>query len=100
MFCRMKYLNIPDPQEADLGTDDVSYFVDSDTVTEYPDSWVSSASSWLKVAPPAIRRCLVWADQQYRPGEIYITENGVSDYLGNIDDLHRVYYYKHYINQV
>jgi beta-glucosidase/6-phospho-beta-glucosidase/beta-galactosidase len=32
--------------------------------------------------------------------DIYITENGFSDYLGNIDDLQRVYYFKHYINQL
>merc|ERR1712004_529173 len=29
-----------------------------------------------------------------------VTENGFSDKLGNIDDLQRVYYYKHYLNQV
>ena len=31
---------------------------------------------------------------------IYITENGVSDRQGNLDDLNRIYYYKHYLNQL
>ena len=31
---------------------------------------------------------------------MYITENGFSDYLGNLDDLGRIYYLKHYLNQV
>ena len=29
-----------------------------------------------------------------------ITENGISDRAGNLDDFHRVFYYKHYINNV
>ncbi len=32
--------------------------------------------------------------------QIYITENGFSDRLGNLDDLQRIYYYKHYLNQL
>ena len=28
------------------------------------------------------------------------SQNGVSDRQGNLDDLQRIYYYKHYINQV
>lgn len=31
---------------------------------------------------------------------VIVTENGVCDRLGNLDDMERVYYYKHYINQV
>jgi len=31
---------------------------------------------------------------------IYVTENGFSDFIGNTDDLQRIYYYKHYINQL
>ena len=31
---------------------------------------------------------------------IVITENGVSDRIGNLDDLQRVYFLKHYINQL
>ena len=31
---------------------------------------------------------------------IVITENGVSDRIGNLDDLHRIYFFKHYLNQL
>ena len=42
-----------------------------------------------------------WITEEY--GEtvpIYITENGYSDRIGNLDDMHREYFYKHYINQL
>lgn len=84
----------------DQGIDEVSYFTDSDTESSYPDSWVPAASSWLKIAPFGIRKCLNWARENYGDIDMYITENGFSDRLGNIDDLIRIYYYKHYINQL
>ena len=31
---------------------------------------------------------------------VYVTENGVSDDTGTIFDLERIYYYKHYINEL
>ena len=61
---------------------------------------MASASSWLKIAPFGIRKCLNWARANYGDVDMYITENGFSDRLGNIDDLLRIYYYKHYINQL
>ena len=61
----------------------------------------SSGSSWLKIFPAAIRRLMVWLKGEYgNKYDIYVTENGFSDLLGNTDDLMRVYYYKHYINQL
>ena len=42
-----------------------------------------------------------WLRKEY--GEsvpIVITENGVSDRIGNIDDMQRIYFYKHYLNQL
>ena len=44
---------------------------------------------------------MTWiADQIGADVPIYITENGFSDLIGNLDDMHREYYYKHYINQL
>ncbi len=60
----------------------------------------SSGSSWLKVTPFGIRPLLNWVRQKFGNHQILITENGVSDRLGHIDDLHRIYYFKHYINQI
>ena len=42
-----------------------------------------------------------WLRKEY--GEsvpIVITENGVSDRIGNLDDMQRIYFYKHYLNQL
>ena len=61
--------------------------------------WYSSASSWLKVAPFGLRRIVNWLQETYKK-PIYVTENGFSDFIGNTDDLQRIYYYKHYINQL
>ncbi len=59
-----------------------------------------SGSSWLRVAPFGMRNILNWARQQYGDIEFTITENGFSDQQGNLDDLQRIYYYKHCINQI
>ena len=58
-------------------------------------------SSWLYVTPMGIRRIMNWIKKEYGAEiPIYITENGVSDRIGNLDDMHREYYFKHYINQL
>ena len=61
---------------------------------------VRSASSWLRVDPVSIRKVLSWVKRTYNNPTIYVTENGFSDALGNHDDAMRVYFHKHYINQV
>ena len=53
-----------------------------------------------KVAPFGIRRLMNWIKSNYGSIPIYITENGFSDFLGNTDDAQRIYYLKHYINQL
>lgn len=59
-----------------------------------------SGSSWLKVTPVGIRRMLNWVKYTYGDIPIYITENGVSDRNGSLQDEHRISYYKQYINNV
>ena len=54
----------------------------------------------LTVSPFTLRSMMSWAKVEYNDPEIYVTENGFSDRLGNLDDLHRIYYYKHYLNQL
>ena len=63
-------------------------------------TWYGSGSFWLKVTPQGIRKILNWIKNEYDNPPVIITENGVSDNLGNLDDLSRIYYYKHYINNV
>ena len=81
-----------DPSALGWGTDaDVTDFKDP--------KWYSAASTWLKVTPFGLRKVTNWLYENYKV-PIYVTENGFSDYLGNIDDMQRIYYYKHYINQL
>ncbi len=61
---------------------------------------IRSGSSWLRVAPFGVRKLLNWINDNFNPGEVIITENGFSDLQGNVDDIQRIYYYKHYINQI
>jgi len=86
------------PEIADIN--DVSFYSDQDVSSYQEEAWFASGSSWLYVTPWGIREALKWASRQYNHPDIYITENGYSSKLANLDDLHRVYYYKHYVNQV
>lgn len=78
-----------------------SYFTDDDVQTYQDETWYAAGSSWLKVTPWGLREVLKWLNNEYEGKyDIYVTENGFSDKLGNLDDLQRIYYYKHYINQM
>ena len=53
------------------------------------------------MTPFALRNMMNWLANEYgRNLDLYITENGVSDNQGNLDDISRIYYYKHYLNQL
>jgi len=84
----------------DEGIEDISYHKDDDVVLRKDPSWYTSASSWLMVTPWGLRSMLNWVKDHYGGLDLFITENGVSDRQGNLDDLNRIYYYKHYINQM
>ena len=60
----------------------------------------STGSSWLKVTPFGIRGMVNWIRKEYGDVPIYITENGVSDVTGTLEDHQRVYYYQHYTNEL
>ena len=59
-----------------------------------------SGSSWLWVTPWSLRKMLNWISDTYNKPRILITENGISDRNGSLTDAHRIYYYRHYINNV
>jgi len=86
------------PEESPINN--IDYYADQDVSSYQDPDCYASGSSWLKVTPWGIRGALNWASEQYNHPKIYITENGYSDRLGNTDDLQRIYYYKHYINQI
>ena len=76
----------------------IGWDTDSDVSTFQDPTWYAAASDWLKVTPFGFRKNLNWLSQYGKP--IIVTENGFSDFLGNLDDMQRTYYYKHYINQM
>jgi len=71
---------------------DISWTIDHD--------WPSSGSDWLHVVPWGLRRILVWISNEYGDVDIIVAENGMSDRNSSMQDDHRVYYYKHYVNNV
>ncbi|KAJ8314417.1 hypothetical protein KUTeg_008030 [Tegillarca granosa] len=75
----------------------------ADTATQFQYGWFAHpvGSTWLKVTPTAIRKMIKWTKDYLGPNvPIYITENGVSDRNGTLQDSHRIYYYNLYINEV
>ncbi|XP_069110088.1 lactase/phlorizin hydrolase-like [Argopecten irradians] len=76
------------------------YYGDMDVKLSKDPSWLGSGSSWLTVTPFGIRRMLNWIKSHYGDVPVYITENGISDRNGSLSDDHRIFYYKHYINEV
>jgi len=59
-----------------------------------------SGSSWLYVTPFAQRGMTNWIRRRYGDVPIYITENGLSDRNGSLEDHHRVNFYRQYINEL
>lgn len=63
-------------------------------------AWIDTGSDWLKITPFGFRKLLKFIKDEYGNPPIYVTENGVSE-RGAVDlnDVHRTYFYKNYINQ-
>lgn len=63
-------------------------------------TWISSGSFWLKITPFGFRKILKFIKDEYGNPPVYVTENGISERGAvNLNDMHRTYYYKNYINQ-
>ncbi|CAG0915976.1 unnamed protein product [Notodromas monacha] len=85
-------------QQSDLNA--IDYFADRDVVNSVDPTWYQAQDvDWLYVFPPGIRDLLKWMKSRYDV-PVYITECGFSDKAGNLDDLPRVYYLKHYLNHL
>lgn len=72
---------------------------DSGTISSKDGSWPTSASDWLRVTPWGIRRVINWVSKEYNSPEIFVTENGYSDY-GALNDSMRQYYHYSYLAEV
>ncbi|XP_046442120.1 lactase-phlorizin hydrolase-like [Daphnia pulex] len=79
----------------------VDYTTDKDAVAyQDKENWYGTASTWLRITPWGIRRMLNWIKERYNNPDVIITENGMSDRSGFLDDSMRIYFYKYYINNV
>ncbi|XP_018573472.1 myrosinase 1, partial [Anoplophora glabripennis] len=86
---------IPEPT---IGTP--NYYLDIGVQEYTPSDWPSSASSWLKVTPWAIKKLLIWLKENYKDPEIFIMENGVSEDGSSLEDEIRINYYRDYLSNV
>ena len=59
-----------------------------------------SGSSWLRPYPRGLRHALNWVRDQYNNVTVYITENGVSDRDGSLEDTARITYLRDHVNEV
>ncbi|KAK6982460.1 lactase-phlorizin hydrolase [Biomphalaria glabrata] len=76
------------------------YWRDQKIVTYRDPSWQQSVSYWLNINPIGIRKLLNWMKKEYGNIPIYITENGLSDRNGTLNDFHRIAYFRDYINNL
>ncbi|XP_072398731.1 myrosinase 1-like [Diabrotica undecimpunctata] len=60
--------------------------------------WPKGNGDWFSVVPWGLRKLLVWLKDTYNDQEIIITENGLSDSTGVLEDDHRVDYFRDYIS--
>lgn len=70
------------------------------TVTMADRTWLETGSDWLRMTPFGFRKLPKFIRDEYGNPPIYVTGNGVSE-RGAVDlnDIHRTYFYKNYINQ-
>ncbi|XP_018564647.1 myrosinase 1 isoform X2 [Anoplophora glabripennis] len=83
-------------KDAPIG--DPSYDNDISVLTWRQPEWPSGSADWFAVVPWGMRRLLVWLKKTYGDVEIIITENGLSDNTGIMEDDHRVSYYQGYLS--
>nr|CAH0099626.1 unnamed protein product [Daphnia galeata] len=78
----------------------IDYGYDQDIESYSDPTCYQSSFDWLTITPFGMRKTLNWIKDRFNDPEIIITENGISDRSGNVDDMMRVYYYKHNINSM
>ncbi|XP_023021868.2 myrosinase 1 isoform X1 [Leptinotarsa decemlineata] len=83
-------------QEAPIG--EPSFGADISTYEWSKPEWTKGAGDWFSVVPWGLRKLLVWLKKNYGDVEIVITENGLSDTSGTLEDDHRVDYFRDYIS--
>eukprot|EP00095_Tigriopus_kingsejongensis_P005520 maker-scaffold282_size228295-snap-gene-0.16 protein:Tk05520 transcript:maker-scaffold282_size228295-snap-gene-0.16-mRNA-1 annotation:"hypothetical protein DAPPUDRAFT_243998" len=99
-FMGINYYTTAIVQDKAFDIEEVSNVADTGVETTDDSTWYRTASGWLFVEPTGIRKMMNTVRRDFGDIPIYILENGMSDYQGNLDDLTRIYYFKHYLNQL
>ncbi|KAJ8978812.1 hypothetical protein NQ317_018902 [Molorchus minor] len=79
---------------------DPSFSRDGGQSVYQKDTWQQAAAGWFKIVPWGIGKLLRWIKKTYGNIEIVITENGVSDLTGTLDDDHRINYIQMYMSHI
>ncbi|KAG5877878.1 hypothetical protein JTB14_028077 [Gonioctena quinquepunctata] len=82
--------------EAPIG--EPSFGADISAIEWARPEWKKGAGDWFSVVPWGLRKLMVWLKQEYGDIEIVITENGLSDTTGVLEDNDRVDYFRDYIS--
>ncbi|CAG9765660.1 unnamed protein product [Ceutorhynchus assimilis] len=83
--------------EAEIG--EPNYYNDKGTAVAFGSDWTPSVASWLASYPYGMRGLLNYVWNHYKPGEIYVTENGwATD--GEINDQSRIDYLQGYLSNM
>ncbi|KAL3868358.1 hypothetical protein ACJMK2_041172 [Sinanodonta woodiana] len=76
------------------------YIDDQENILSHDPAWPGSGSTWLFVVPWGFRNLLNWIRTEYGNPQVIVTENGVTDNNGTVQDKHRVDYYRAYITEM
>ncbi|XP_060527146.1 myrosinase 1-like [Cylas formicarius] len=76
-----------------------SYFLDSGTGSKTDPSW-KTVVGWVNDVPWGFRKLLNWVSEHYKRPDIFITENGWSDYTGELNDQDRIEYIGNYLSAI
>ncbi|XP_076251574.1 myrosinase 1-like [Rhynchophorus ferrugineus] len=83
----------------DIDIGDPNYFTDKSTIPWQDSNWAPSNAPWLYSYPLGMRKLLNHVWNTYKPGSIYVTENGwATD--GSLEDSSRISYLQNYMSNM
>ncbi|CAG9772708.1 unnamed protein product [Ceutorhynchus assimilis] len=76
-------------------SNDISFLADKGTILEKDPSWKDP-----EILPWGFTKLLSWIKDQYDNPLVYITENGIGDTTGTLNDTHRIEFIQEYVKAV